>query len=86
MRSRFDKQSLPPVSSPCEAGINLEKNSLQANNNEIKLYQQRIGALLHLALKTRPDITYAVNRVSRLRSNPKKTHFRAFGLYIEIAQ
>lgn len=35
--------------------------------------QSKIGALLHLSSRTRPDITYEVNRLGRSISNPPVT-------------
>ena len=74
---KYNKQHLLPVLTPVELGIQLIKSNTQASKDDITLYQQQIGALLYLALKTRPDITYAVNKCSRFMSNPDKTHFRA---------
>ena len=37
-------------------------------------YQQVIGSLLYLMLGTRPDIAYAVTRMSQFAANPSKEH------------
>ena len=74
---KYNKLDLLPVLTPVELGVQLIKSNTQASKEDIKLYQQQIGALLYLSLKTRPDITYAVNRCSRFMSNPNKTHFKA---------
>ena len=34
-----------------------------------------IGSLLYASTKTRPDIAYAVNRLSSYTSNPSQTHW-----------
>ena len=75
--NKYNKQDLIPISTPINLGVQLIKSNTQANKEDIKLYQQQIGALLYLALKTRPDITYAVNKCSRFMSNPDKSHFKA---------
>src|SRR5437879_10783216 len=77
IKIKFNKHNLTPVLTPVELGINLVKNENQASDEDIKIYQQQIGALLYLALKTRPDIAFAVNRCSRFMSNPDNMHFRA---------
>jgi hypothetical protein len=75
--NKYNKQDLTPISTPINLGVQLIKSSTNATKEDIKLYQQQIGALLYLALKTRPDITYAVNKCSRFMSNPDKSHFKA---------
>ena len=41
------------------------------------MYQAAIGSLLHLSLKTRPDIAFAVGCVARFCANPTETHWLA---------
>ena len=74
---KYNKQDLLPVLTPVELDIQLIKSNTKATKEDIILYQQQIGALLYLALKTRPDITYTVNRCSRFISNPNKIYFKA---------
>jgi len=40
-------------------------------------YQQQVGALIYLAIKTRPDIAFAVENCARYMSKPDKYHFAA---------
>ena len=40
-------------------------------------YRSVIGALLYVSCCTRPDITYAVNKLAKFSHNPGITHFRA---------
>ena len=40
-------------------------------------YRSIIGALLYVSCCTRPDITYAVNKLAKFSNNPGITHFRA---------
>ena len=42
-----------------------------------KLYQELEGSLMHLSVQTRPDITYAVNKLGQFSSNPMKEHWTA---------
>ena len=75
--TRFNKENIKPYSTPIEAGIKLKKSKYKATQSEIILFQQQIGALLYLALKTRPNIATAVNQYSRYMSNPDLTHWKA---------
>lgn len=74
---KFQKTNLRPVSTPVELGVNLEPSTNKADPLSLKLYQQQVGSLIYLAINTRPDISFAVNRCARYMSNPNQTHFRA---------
>ena len=41
------------------------------------LYQQKVGSLLFAAIATRPDIAFAVSRLSRFNQRPGKRHHKA---------
>lgn len=41
------------------------------------LYQQKVGSLLFVAIATRPDIAFAVSRLSRFNLRPGKRHHEA---------
>ena len=43
---------------------------------DIKLYQSLIGGLLYLQQKARPDISYAVNQLSKFAKKPTMTHLK----------
>lgn len=74
---RFDKNNMNPVTSPVEMGINLERSLETASETNIHKYQQQVGSLIYLAINTRPDIAFAVNRCARYMANPNESHFRA---------
>jgi len=73
-----------PITTP----MNVDLNSKQYNNNNktvettlsaalIKLYMQKIGSVLYLAMHTRPDILYAVVSLSRHCKAPTAVHMCA---------
>ncbi len=66
-----------PKQMPGEPGIKLYKNTTTASNTDIKQYQQETGSILYLALKTRPDIAFAISNCSWYMVNPSKDHFKA---------
>ena len=45
-----------------------------ANHKEVIKYQRKIGSLLYTAVITRPDIAFAVSRLSRFSTNPGTKH------------
>lgn len=75
--TKYNKNNLIPSSTPIDIGVKLEKNLEQALPTDITGYQQEIGAILYLAIKTRADIAYTINRLARFMSNPSKTHFKS---------
>ena len=54
--------------------VHLEKGEEISTAENQTLYQQMIGTLLYAALGTRPDIAYAVTRLSRYNQNPRAEH------------
>ena len=55
----------------------MEKNIEQASSKDIKQYQQEVGSLIYLSIKTRPDIAYNVNTCARFMLNPNKIYYQA---------
>lgn len=65
---------------PIEPGIKLSKydglqSDIEKNEMDNVPYKQLIGSLMYVALATRPDILYAVTKLSQFSSNPGKTHW-----------
>lgn len=68
------------VKTPIEVGMQLsENNSPQCEEDRKEMmnvpYRRLIGSLLYIALATRPDIMYAVIKMSQNVSDPGKTHW-----------
>ncbi|KAL6154143.1 hypothetical protein ACJBU6_07428 [Exserohilum turcicum] len=73
--ARFNKQDIKPRQTPLQQNVKLSKNIQSATPKAINIYQQQIGSLIYLSIFTRPDITHAVNLLSRFMANPSSEHF-----------
>ena len=62
---------------PLPSQEKLVKHDGQATSRVIKGYQTVIGLLMYLMLGTRPDLSYAVSKLSRFSSNPSDEHVQA---------
>ena len=65
------QRSLPMV---CGIVLNKEQGEMKPTSNP---YSSLVGALLFLAVCTRPDVSYAVGTLSKFISNPGKEHWGA---------
>lgn len=48
-----------------------------ATEGSVRLYQRKIGSLLYIAVMTRPDIAFAVSKLSRYMTKPGPEHHKA---------
>ena len=72
---RFGHFDAKPVSTPYDANTHLMKN--RGDPMGQAEYAQIIGSLMHLMNFSRPDIVYAVCRLSRYTHNPNNDHWSA---------
>ena len=75
MIHKFDFYNSKPISTRYDSSIALKKNMSQPVS-QLK-YSQLIGSLLYIFNRTRPDISYAVGRLSRYTSNPSRKYWTA---------
>ncbi|WVZ63197.1 hypothetical protein U9M48_012849 [Paspalum notatum var. saurae] len=73
--SRFGYIDSKPSPTPYDPSVTLKKNK-RIDVNQLK-YSQIIGSLMYLASATRPDISFAVSKLSRFMSNPGTDHWHA---------
>ena len=73
--SRFGYSDCKPSPTPYDPSVLLRKNRRIARDQ--LRYSQIIGSLMYLASATRPDISFAVSKLSRFVSNPGDDHWRA---------
>ena len=74
---RFGLTEANPVRLPMGAGVRLQKEGDLLPDDAKAVYQEMLGALLYLATCTRPDITFAVGRLSRYAAAPTTAHLAA---------
>jgi hypothetical protein len=79
---RFGFADCRPVSTPMNPGSVLTKEQCPKMPEEVEEmrlvpYAQAVGALMYLAIATRPDIAYSVGVLSRFSSNPGLAHWAA---------
>ena len=77
--NKFKLTSLKPKSTPLGQ---IESKSMiphdgHASKSQIHEYASMIGCLNWIAMGTRPDIAYAVSKLSRFMANPGERHFQA---------
>lgn len=65
------------VSTPMESNLKLEIPTDNCTSVDQQDYRSLIGSLLHLSLNTRPDITYAVNRLAQFNQCASSDHWNA---------
>src|SRR6266516_2614772 len=57
-----------------QACICIKENEKQADS---ELYHCIVGKLMHLAIFTRPDIVFAISKLSQFNSDPSDLHYQA---------
>ena len=82
MLTRFRLADCKPVTTPMDPGAVLNKSQSPTTKEEIKEmrnipYMNAVGALMYLAIGTRPDIAYAVAKLARFNSCYGMAHWKA---------
>ena len=72
---KFNSFDVVPVKTPYDASVCLKKN-YDASISQSE-YAKIIGSVMFLMNYTRPDIAYAVSRLSRYTHNPSSEHWNA---------
>ena len=65
-----------PVRTPYDPSVHLKKNTSELSVSQSE-YAKIIGSVMFLMNYTRPDIAYAVSRLSRYTHNPSSEHWNA---------
>ena len=73
---KYDQLVVKPSLLPMKPGLLLVQDGEPMEVPQ-EHYGSLLGSLMHLSNGTRPDITYAVNRLARYTQNPKQSHWDA---------
>jgi hypothetical protein len=84
-RTGFNTTSVKPRTTPAQPGQRLDASMSPQNPTEVAemashpycMYRSLTGSLIYLAGATRPDISLAVNHLSRFVQNPGREHWNA---------
>ena len=71
---KFNYSDCSPVNTPMDPSVKLMPN--EGKTVSQLEYSQAIGYLMYAMTSTRPDIMYAVGRLSRYTSNPSTQHWQ----------
>lgn len=74
---KFGMEDAKPIETPVDPNQKLCKATDNCTMCDQEQYQSAVGSLLYLSVKTRPDITYAVNTVARYCAKPTILHWKA---------
>ena len=72
---KFKENDISPMRTPVDVNLHLSKNNDKCLSQQE--YAQEIGSLMYVMNRTRPDIAYAVSKLSRYISNPGPDHWKA---------
>lgn len=80
--ARYGMSDANPVSTPMDCNQVLTREMCAKNDDDVEKlknvpYQEVIGSILYLAQVSRPDIQYAVNKLSQFNNNYGKAHWLA---------
>lgn len=73
--AKFDLAELNPCKSPMATSPDLRRRQPDEPSFNGTVYRTATGSLQHIAVMTRPDITYAVNAVAKFNNDPTDRHF-----------
>ena len=72
---KFKQNDNSPMRTPVDVNLHISKNNGKSLSQQE--YAQEIGSLMYVMNCTRPDIAYAVSKLSRYTSNPGPDHWKA---------
>ena len=75
--ARFNMINAKTTSTPLKPGCQLLKATQPDKLCDPTRYQELTGSLNHLAVFSRPDISFAVSKLAQFNANPSMTHWKA---------
>lgn len=73
----YGMQDCKAVSTPLETNFQVKCDNIGCEEVPQKDYQSAIGALMYLAITTRPDIIHSVSKLAQRNVNPHSEHMQA---------
>ena len=77
MITRFQMQNARPARTPLDHSLPLVKATPRDKRADPTEYQEITGSINYVSIITRPDITFAANKLSQFNSDPTITHIKA---------
>ncbi|HMD14592.1 MAG TPA: reverse transcriptase domain-containing protein, partial [Bacteroidota bacterium] len=77
MLERFQMVNCKTAKTPLDPSLPLRKATDTDKRTDQKYYQELTGSLNHAAVFSRPDIAFAVSKLSQFNSDPTETHMKA---------
>jgi hypothetical protein len=77
MLDRFQMTSCRQCTTPLDYSLPLLKARSNDKRADTLLYQEIVGSLNHLAVYSRPDISFSVSKLSQFLTEPTETHLSA---------
>ena len=69
-----------------EVRLKKAPDSYTCEPQALKDYQTLLGGIMHLMVKTRPDLAYSVSRLAEFSSNPTDEHWKALKRVLRYLQ
>jgi hypothetical protein len=77
MLSQFNMTNCRTAQTPLDASLPLLKAQSNDKRADQLTYQEIVGSLNHLAVYSRPDISFAVSKLPQFLTDPSETHMTA---------
>jgi len=75
--AKHGMQESNPVSTPMEASMHLHRRKEDEKPADESLYRSIVGELNHLAVWSRPDLSFSISTLSKFLSDPSEIHIGA---------
>jgi hypothetical protein len=77
--AKFGMENCHPVKAPCDGNASVlhARTEDEAPASDPELYRSITSSIMHLAVWTRPDISYIVNKLCQFNHNPSEIHAKS---------
>src|SRR5207248_7199937 len=76
---RYGMENCKPVSTPIDANARLSKadDAYAPSKEDVTAFQSMLGSIMYIMCQSRPDIAFAVSKVSQYAARPDDSHWTA---------